>query len=189
MSAHAQVIFNILTIIALIVGPIAAIQIQEYLDKGRQEKRRKLNTFRELMVTRSTALSPRHVEALNAIQMEFSSDNAEEKKVIDAWQLYINHLNHLDRDNLAAWNAKSIDLLIDLLFQMATFLGYRDFNKARIKSESYLPQYFADIEKEQNDLRQAAIEVFKGKQPLQVNVTEEAGHTPAATPYGPRRPS
>src|SRR5207302_835611 len=38
------------------------------LEKSREEKRRKLKTFRELMVTRSTALSPRHVEALNAIQ-------------------------------------------------------------------------------------------------------------------------
>ena len=173
MSAHAQIVFNILTIVAIVLGPIAAIQTQEFLEKRREERRRKFFIFRELMITRSTALSPRHVEALNAIQIEFSSRNPVEKKVIDAWQLYINHLNHLDRDNPQTWNATSIDLLIDLIFQMATVLGYHDFNKARIKSEAYTPQYFADIENEQNELRKAAIQVFNGKQPLKVSVVEE----------------
>ena len=68
---------------------------------------------------------------------------------------------------------------------MATFLGYKDFNKVRIKSDSYLPQYFADIEKEQNDLRRGAIEVFKGRQALKVAVTEEGFYSAAASdPYG-----
>jgi hypothetical protein len=188
VSTNAQIIFNILTIIALIAGPVAAIQTQEYLEKGREEKRRKLKIFRELMVTRSTALSPRHVEALNGIQMEFSSNNVEEKKVIDAWQLYINHLNHIDKNNVPVWSARSTDLLIDLLFQMATLFEFHDFNKARIKSEAYLPQYFADIENEQNELRKAAVKVFQGKQPLKVNVIEEAGPS-LPSPYAPRRPS
>jgi hypothetical protein len=34
----------------------------------------------------------RHVEALNRIQMEFSN-KGKEKKAVDAWKLYITHLN------------------------------------------------------------------------------------------------
>lgn len=171
MSAHAQAIFNILTILAIVLGPIFAIQIQVYLDHKREQKRRKLGIFRELMVTRSMILSPRHVEALNGIQMEFSAKNPEEKTVTDAWQNYMNHLiNYADTD---AWRAQSPELLAELLLQMAICLGYTDFNKARIKAEAYVPRYFGEIESDQNELRKAAIEVFRGKQPLTVRMAEE----------------
>lgn len=106
MSSTAQIVFNLLTVIAIIVGPIAAIQIQEHLERGREQRRRKVQTFRELMVTRATILSPRHVEALNAIPVEFSSKISAEKKVIDAWQYYLNHLNN--HEGSAAWNAMTV---------------------------------------------------------------------------------
>jgi hypothetical protein len=169
-----------------VLGPILAIQVQEYLESRREDKRRKHQIFRELMVTRATMLSPRHVEALNAIQIEFSAKAPEEKPIVDEWQPYINHLSHMDKDNLPAWNAKSIDLLIDLLFEMAALLGYHDFNRVRIKNEAYLPQYFGDIENEQNRLRKAPIKVFEGDQSLKVEVAEAP--VAPSTPI-PRRPS
>jgi len=187
VSASAQLFFNILTVVAIIVGPIAAIQIQEHLEEGRERRRRKSRVFRELMVTRSTVLSPRHVEALNGIQVEFSSREPTEKQVIDAWQNYINHLNN--HNDSSAWSAQTPELLAELLLQMAICLGYHDFNKARIKSEAYTPRYFAEIEAEQNDLRKAAVEVFRGRQQLKVAVTEQGSETPATNPVAPRRPS
>jgi hypothetical protein len=87
VSVNVQIWFNVLTIIAIIAGPIAAIQIQVYLEKRRELLRRKIQVFRELMITRNLTLAPRHVEALNGIQMEFSGDEKTEKDVIDAWQL------------------------------------------------------------------------------------------------------
>jgi hypothetical protein len=70
------------------------------------------------------------------------------------------------------WIATSANLLTDLLYEMATCLGHTHFNKAKIKSDAYVPRYFADIENEQNELRKAAIEVFRGKQRLRVEVEE-----------------
>lgn len=176
MPTHEQAIFNTLTIVAILLGPILAIQIQVYLDHRREQKRRKLGVFRDLMVTRGTALSPRHVEALNGIQMEFSSKNLREKPITDAWQNYMNHLiNFADTD---AWRSQSSELLAELLLQMAMCLGYTDFNKARIKAEAYVPRYFFEIESEQNELRKAAIQVFKGNQSLRVRMAEEAAATP-----------
>jgi hypothetical protein len=176
VSAHEQAFFNTLTIVAILLGPIFAIQIQVYLDHRREQKRRKLGIFRDLMVTRGTALSPRQVEALNGIQMEFSAKNPEERQVTDAWQNYMNHLNNFaDTD---AWRAQSPELLSDLLLQMAICLGYTDFNKARIKAEAYVPRYFGEIESEQNELRKAAIQVFKGNQPLSVRPAQEVTATP-----------
>lgn len=164
-------VIDVLTILAILGGPIAAIQVQVYLEKRREFRRRKIQVFRELMITRSTVLSPRHVEALNGIQMEFSASDTGEKKVLDAWQLYVTHLNDRNAE-MNAWLQKSPDLLADLLLEMAHCLGFKEFNKARIKNEAYVPQYFAEIEKEQNALRQAAVSVFKGEKPLKVEVHE-----------------
>jgi hypothetical protein len=161
-----------LTIVAIITGPILAIQIQVYLEKEREQRRRKVWVFRELMVTRAMVVSPRHVEALNGIQMEFSSQSPTEKAVIDAWQNYLNHLNN--PVDSVDWKVQSTRLLAELLVQMATCLGYHDFNEARIKSESYIPQYLSDMEAEQNALRKAAVEVFKGDRPLKVSVIQDA---------------
>ena len=119
MSTAAQIVFDILTIVAILAGPVLAIQIQKYLEEKRELKRRKIRVFRELMVTRSTVLSPRHVEALNTIQMEFSAKDPNEKKVLDAWQLYINHLSRRNVPDAATWTARGPEILEDLLLEMA----------------------------------------------------------------------
>jgi hypothetical protein len=80
---------SIATILAIIAGPILAVRIQRNLDLAREKKDRKLHIFRELMLTRLSRLSVRHVEGLNAIQMEFSEDIPSERAVLDAWALYI----------------------------------------------------------------------------------------------------
>jgi hypothetical protein len=170
MSANAQIWFNILTIIAILAGPVAAIQVQVYLEKRRELRRRKIHVFRELMITRNLQLAPRHVEALNGIQMEFAADDKVEKEVIDAWQLYLTNLNNREQSQ-DVWNERS-NLLHDLLHKMAIALGFAHFNKARIKNEGYIPQYFRDVENEQNELRKGAVEVFGGKRPLKVEVFE-----------------
>jgi len=169
LSALAQMIFNVLTVIAILVGPICAIEVQERLDEKREEKRRKIQVFRDLMITRSTRLSPRHVEALNALQMEFSESHKSEKRILSAWKLYLDHLG--TPAATPGWADRSADLVIDLLYEMAIYLGY-DFDKVRIKNETYLPQHFVDLEDEGNRLRKAAIEVFEGKQQLKVQLVE-----------------
>lgn len=58
MSVDAQVVFNVLTLVALVAGPVFAIQTQEFLERRRERTRRKLHIFRELMVTRGTILAP-----------------------------------------------------------------------------------------------------------------------------------
>lgn len=181
MPTSPETLFSVLTIVAIFTGPIAAIQIQVYLERKREERRRKVAVFRELMITRAAVLSPRHVEALNAIQMEFSSKDPAERQALDAWQLYINHLSNPNRPDATTWNAQGPELLTDLLFKIATCLRFHDLNKARIKAEGYIPKYFVEIEKEQNELRKSAVEVFSGRQPLNVNVTENQP-VPAAAP-------
>ena len=59
------------TVAAIIIGPILAIQIQKILDNLREKKKRRITIFKTLMSTRATRLNKEHVEALNMIDIEF----------------------------------------------------------------------------------------------------------------------
>ena len=102
-----QATLAVATIIAIILGPIVALGIQRNSEKRREKRNRKLVIFKELMATRATTLSPRHVDALNAIEVEFSKGGGKgEKLVLDTWRLYLEHLNTrgtLSGDQLQRW--------------------------------------------------------------------------------------
>ncbi|MGB7435847.1 MAG: DUF6680 family protein, partial [Candidatus Acidiferrum sp.] len=81
-----------LTILAIIIGPLAALLIQKHLERLKAKEDRKVMIFRALMANRSSRLSPAYVQALNGIETEFFG----ETKVIEAWrglldQLYTPH--------------------------------------------------------------------------------------------------
>src|SRR5580704_8992333 len=107
---------------ATFCGPIAAIQTQKYLERLQEKKRSKMQVYRVLMATRATRLSPEHVQALNGIELAFYGGGDKEKKVLEAWRAYHNHLNtRFDPNDHAAsvaWETKQLDLFIDLLYDM-----------------------------------------------------------------------
>ena len=76
-------------------------------------------------------------------------------------------------DDSMAWRVQSVELLAELPVQMATCLGYHDFNKARIKCEAYVPKYLANMDAEQKEPCKTAVEVSKGSRPLTVAIEEE----------------
>ena len=80
------IVLSILTIIAIIVGPVAALYVQRRLDEGREKRNRKLWVFKTLMSYRATSLAPIFVQALNLIDVEFDGSDKKEKNVRDAWK-------------------------------------------------------------------------------------------------------
>jgi hypothetical protein len=74
---------DILTICALILGPILAVQIQKFIDRAKESRSRRLWVFKTLMATRHATLSIDHVSALNRIDLEFP-DNKKYHDVIEA---------------------------------------------------------------------------------------------------------
>ena len=84
-----------LTIVAIPLGPMLALWAQRISERRRNLRFRQLAVFKELMATRASSarVSARHVDALNAIEMEFSSGEGTDKKILDAWRLYLDHLN------------------------------------------------------------------------------------------------
>lgn len=78
---------EILTVIALIGGPIMAVLMTRYLDDVRTYKSRRMDVFRTLMRTRRTPLYPDHIGALNLVEIEY----ADEPAVLTAWKKLFTH--------------------------------------------------------------------------------------------------
>jgi hypothetical protein len=71
-----------LTITAILLGPILAVQISQWLDRRRDRLYRKIWVFQTLMATRVTTLNQEHVRALNAIEFEFHGSNKGDHRVL-----------------------------------------------------------------------------------------------------------
>ena len=111
------------------------------------------------MATRAASLASSHVEALNAIPIEFYGSKRAHKDVVDQWRLYLDHLNSRPVD--AAWVDKKQDLFVELLWKLGVALGY-SFTKLELKKEVYSPVGHADLEHEQEIIRKGMTAIFKG---------------------------
>ena len=149
-------VLTLATIFAIFLGPIVALWIQRISERRRDHRYRKLVIFKELMTTRATRISPRHVDALNAIEVEFSQSKGGkgDKRVLNTWRLYLDHLgdNEMNDNQTQRWREKGNDLLTDLLYEMSRVLEY-DFDKVALKKNVYSPQGHADLETDQYLLR------------------------------------
>ena len=158
-----------LMIAAVLIGPIVAVQLTRYLDNKKEKRDRRLTVFKTLMATRGSKLSYQHVEALNRIDLEFSSNKSGDRAVRDAWKAY---LDLLGDQNIPAdqWPTRRVDLFVELLHKMAEVLDY-EFDKTHIKNSLYHPRVYGDIERFQNEMRQALRELLEGKRFLPMFIT------------------
>lgn len=160
-----------LMMLAVILGPILAVQIQKYIDRRKDDHDRKLKVFRDLMTTRASTLAFQHVSSLNMVGLEFNGKKY--SKVVNAWKTYLDHLNSFpndDEDLVKIWVEKKNDLLSDLLYEMGESLGF-DFDKVHIKKAGYFPKAYADQEDEQNFIRRKLVDVFMKKEAIPMAVT------------------
>lgn len=166
---------NLLTIIAIVSGPIIALQVQRKLDREREAQNRKLWVFKTLMSFRATALAPSFVQALNLIDVEFNGDNEKEKSVRNAWKVLLDHYVDLTRakePNSDTLTEKSTQLRANLLMAMGQCLDY-DFDEVLVKKGSYYPTGLGDVEAEQHAIRRGVLNVLSGRGRIPVGVFEE----------------
>lgn len=157
-------------IVATLAGPILAVQAQKWLERGRAIDERRTAIFRVLMATRSAILSPGHVEALNAIPVEFYGRDGKLRQINDAWKLFLDH-NVADAVVNDAWWQKRTDLFLDLLYLIAQFVGY-DFSRAQLARDIYNPKAHGELENEQTIIRKGFVRLFNGEAALPMAVTE-----------------
>lgn len=159
---------DLLTIIATLLSPLIAVQVTKWIERKRVVRDEQVRVFKTLMATRATNLDPRHVEALNIIDVIFSSDSQKEAKIRQCWKQYLDHLNDSSyaRD---VWNARRVELFIELLYVMAIFLGF-DFDKVHLKNQAYYPVGHGDIEDDNLINRKSLRALLTGESHLSVNI-------------------
>ena len=62
---------DVVTILAIVLGPAGGAALAIWLEKSRAKRDRKLDTFRTLVRTRRTPMWPDHIGALNLVEIEF----------------------------------------------------------------------------------------------------------------------
>ncbi len=162
--------FDAALILATILGPVLAVQAQKRIEAARAPRERRVEVFKTLMATRAAGLSPRHVEALNMISLEFPGEKF--SRVRDAWRTYLDHLSTPlpSGADPSVWAEKRSELLTKLLSAMASVLGYQ-FDEVDIRKGAYVPQQHVNDEQEQRALRSALLQLLAGKAVIKTEIT------------------
>lgn len=163
-------IANWLMIVAVLLAPVVAVQVQKILERYREDRARKLSVFKTLMATRAATVSPQHVQALNTIDLEFQGKKY--KCVTDSWKTYLDHLSHYPKEEekqQTVWAERRVDLLAKLLMEMGKSLGY-SFDEVHVRRAIYAPEAHAQIENENLLIRQGLVRLLYGEAHLKMDV-------------------
>lgn len=176
---------DVIMTIAVIAGPIFAVQAQKFVEGFKEKRSRRMNIFRSLMSTRAEKLSREHVQALNMIDIEFYGrripilniryQTPKEKSVTEAWKDYKNHLNKgssasSDGDQ-SQWVNKMNDLFTTLLYKMSQSLGY-DYDKVQLENDCYRPEAHNTIENLQVAILSGFADVINKQKPLNIRIVD-----------------
>lgn len=182
---------DIIMVLAVIAGPILAVQAQRIVEERKQGRERKIRVFKDLMATRASLLAYQHVAALNLVGLEFQEKKY--SKVLDNWKTYIDQLfsapneptdpkdskAQSDYDILiSAWADKKNEMLTDFLYEMGNSLGF-NFDRVHIKKAGYIPKAYGDQEVEQNFIRRSMVNVLKGNAAIPLNIVSFPGDSEA----------
>lgn len=162
---------EVLTIVAVLLAPVVAVQVQKWLELFREDRARKLWIFKTLMATRAATVSPEHVQALNMIDLEFRGTRY--RPVTAAWKTYLDHLGSYPKDDekrQAVWGERRVDLLTTLLLAMGRALGY-EFDDVHVKKGIYAPEAHGRLEDENMLIRRGLLRLLYGDAEIKMKVT------------------
>ena len=170
---------EVISILAIILGPIFAVQIQKLLETQRDKKQRRLTIFNTLMATRAERLNRDHVRALNMIDIEFYGrrlfwvryQTQREKSVTNAWKNYNDHLNNRGESSLERWTSEGDALFTKLLYKMSISLGY-EYDEVQLKRDCYRPQGHVGIDNAQLSVLLGLADVVNGARPLPIEIVQ-----------------
>lgn len=121
---------NILTVLAIIIGPIVAVLISNSQQKKIRQYEIKLNSFLTLMAYRRDPLNPKRIETLNTIEVIWGRH----PNIVHLWREYYEVLHSPPELAFERWSHSHLRLL----HQMAKILGYRHIDQVDI-DKCYVP--------------------------------------------------
>lgn len=147
-------ISEVLNLIAIIVIPIVAVLIGQWLQDRAEKRKDKMEIFKSLMIARN-GWSPESVRSLNIIDIVF----AEDKSVRSAWKEYY---DKLCVENATETDLKKIKYCQDKLLEaMAVSLGYKDKITWETIQNPYKPKGMVEAELMQQEYQNGQLEWAK----------------------------
>lgn len=140
---------DILNLIAIIVIPIIAVVIGQYLQNKAEKRKDKMQIFKTLMTSRIYGWTQESVHCLNIIDIIFSDD----KKVRDAWKDLYDKYCVQNPDDIQLKKIKNAQY--KLLETMAISLGYKDKVTWKNIQNPYIPNGLIQQLESQNKSQQA----------------------------------
>lgn len=176
-------LFEVLTLLAIIAGPMLGVWIGGKLQTYRERARRRADIFYTLMRTRSHRIAYEHVVALNAVETEYYSDTS----IIESWKEYIDTLTPLPESSSDLDHRNNADnrnkKFVKLLSKLGKKVGIK-IDEIDTLESNYMPQGWIDNENEERYLRQVLISMLsRGHFPVQIK--DSASNPPNLFPPKP----
>lgn len=137
---------EIINIVALIVVPIVAVLIGQYLQDRAQKRKDKMEIFKTLMIARNT-WTVESVRALNIIDIIFVND----KHVRNAWRDLYDKYRVENPDN--AHLEKIRQAQYKLIEEIANSLGYKNKITWETIQNPYIPKGMVEAEQLQREFQ------------------------------------
>lgn len=149
-------VLEIINVIAIILIPIVAVLIGQWLQNKSEKRKDKMRVFSHLMSYRAFNYTDQYsVNILNSIPIVFYKD----ADVIEKYKNYIQSLNIKPEDVLQ--KQKEIeDNKTKMLESMAKSLGYKNINWETIQNP-YLPQGLINEKAAENLYKQGQVDLAK----------------------------
>ena len=153
---------EIVTVIALIAGPVIAVSITLWYQRRSEKRSAKERLFSVLMAhRRSNPPTLEWVQALNLIDVIFQNHSS----VLTKWRELYDLMNHPATQ--INWGQVG-HVRIELLSEMAAALGYQRLRQTDI-DRFYYPQLLADQAAAQTDLQSELLRVLKDTKSLRAD--------------------
>ena len=133
-------LYELLTLVAIVVGPMGAVAITVASERRRRLKERQTQTLRTLLSTRHLPSDPAYSTAINLIPVDFNDVGS----VMMAWQAYIEKIRTVPNAGGEETHRKDcVNKQTKLIFAMIRHLGYR-LAESDIDISAYAAQGFID---------------------------------------------
>ena len=155
-EGEKMTINDYLTLAALIIIPIVAVVIAQWLQNRSEKRKDKMQIFKTLMTSRIYGWTPDSVNALNIIDIVFSDD----EKVRAAWKDLNDkyRVTNPDQQHLR----KIENAQYKLLEAMANSLGYKEKITWETIQNPYMPVGMAQQIEAQKNMQQAYYSAING---------------------------
>jgi hypothetical protein len=173
-----------ITIAAIVIGPIAAVLTQLWIQARKAKRDQKLWVYGTLLSLRATWIAPEFVRAMNFVDVVFYKNDEVRNKRAELMA----HIKKTTKEDGTVeqvdWD-RAEDLFAEMLDLMGKGLGY-NFAHTQIKKTAYYPVGQSKLDAAEFELREKGLAVLEGRASIGVVVRTDAPAQPAQPAHRPR---